>query len=93
MTALHRNSFFPDAKSLPLARRFILVLVGLSGDRIDAAEPTVKVDIRATLRAKRTVCARLRTDAANDAKRPSIRLGPRLFWLVCHFKWGRLPRD
>ncbi len=44
----------------------VLFLVGFSGDGINAAKPTMKVDIGAALRAERAIFLGLRVDAAND---------------------------
>ena len=64
---------------LPFGRRFILFLFGLAWYRINPVEPSVKIDIRAALRAERAVFLGLRADSANNAKWRAVRVGARVF--------------
>ncbi len=70
----------------------VLFLFGFSRDGVNAAEPSMQVDIGASLRAERPVLPGLRVDAANDAEGRTFGLGLRVFWLTCHLKWNRFPR-
>lgn len=79
--------------ALPFARRFVVFLFLLARNGIDTAKPAMQINICATFRAEWAVLHRLRMDSTNHAKRIGPRLGLRIFRLIYHFRWNRLPLD
>jgi len=74
-------------------RHFILFLLDLAGDRVDAPEPAMQIDIGTAFRTKGAVFFCLRLRVANDAKRRSRLAVSRAIVFVHHLRGNRLPRD
>ena len=75
-----------------LSWHLVLLLLGVAGDGVDAAEPAMQVDIRAALGAERPVFFRLRPLLTDDAERGCCLVLRRAAGFVRHINRNRLRR-